>query len=87
MVVRRCLVLLVDITSFLVQGCIKGTVGVFIAKRWMDSVVNEQMMYVKLVIGKQIVNIVCLCSTGGFNYFVTTLFKVHETGPNLDMIK
>ena len=43
----------------------KGTagVGVFIAERWIDSVVNvvrvnEQIMYVKLVIGKQMVNIV-----------------------------
>ena len=38
-------------------------VGVFIAERWIDSVVhvvrvNERIMYVKLVIGKQIVNIV-----------------------------
>ena len=35
----------------------------FIAERWIDSVVdvvrvNERSMYVKLVIGKQIVNIV-----------------------------
>ena len=35
----------------------------FIAERWIDSVVdvvraNERIMYVKLVIGKQIVNIV-----------------------------
>ena len=47
------------------QGCNTGTtgVGVFIAERWIDSVVNvvrviERIMYVKLVIGKQIVNIV-----------------------------
>ena len=47
------------------QGCNKGTasVGVFIAERWIDSVVNvvrvnERIMYVKRVIGKQIVNIV-----------------------------
>ena len=46
------------------QGCKKGIagVGVFIAERWIDSVVNvvrvnERIMYVKLVIGKQIVNI------------------------------
>ena len=45
------------------QDCNKGTagVGVFIAERWIDSVVdvvrvNEWIMYVKLVIGKQIVN-------------------------------
>ena len=45
------------------QGCKKGTadIGVFIAERWIDSVVdvariNEWIMYVKLVIGKQIVN-------------------------------
>ena len=36
----------------------------FIAERWIDSVVNvvrvnERIMYVKLVIGKQIRNIVC----------------------------
>ena len=44
------------------QSCNKGTagVGVFIAERWIDNVVrvNERIMYVKLVIGKQIVNIV-----------------------------
>ena len=47
------------------QGCNKGIaeVGVFIAERWIDSVVNvvrvnERIMYVKLVIGKWIVNIV-----------------------------
>ena len=51
--------------KFFLQGCNKGTagVGVFIAERWIDSVVNvvrvdERIMYVKLVIGKQIVNIV-----------------------------
>ena len=43
-------------------------VGVFIAERWMDSVVdvvrvNEWIMYVKLVIGKQIVNIVSAYAT------------------------
>ena len=60
--------------KFFWQGCNKGTagVGVFIAERWIDSVVNvvrvnERMMYVKLVIGKQIVNIVCLCSTSGLS--------------------
>ena len=44
----------------------KGTagVGVFIAERWIDSVVdvvrvNEWIMSVKLVIGMQIVNIIC----------------------------
>ena len=36
--------------------------GVFIAEKWIDRVVdvarvNERMMYVKLVIGMQIVNI------------------------------
>ena len=41
----------------------KGSVGVFIVERWVDSVVdvarvNERIMYVKLVIGKQIVNVV-----------------------------
>ena len=51
--------------KFFWQGRIKGTagVGVFIAERWIDSVVdvvrvNELIMYVKLAIGKQIVNIV-----------------------------
>ena len=51
--------------KFFWQGCNKGTagVGVFIAERWIDSVVNvvrvnELIMYVKLVIGKQIVNTV-----------------------------
>ena len=51
--------------KFFWQGCNTGTagIGVFIAERWIDSVVNvvrvnEQIMYVKLVIGKQIVNIV-----------------------------
>ena len=51
--------------KFFWQGCNKGTtgVGVFIAERWIDSVVNvvrvnQRIMYVKLVIGKQIVNIV-----------------------------
>ena len=38
-------------------------VGMFIAEIWIDSVVdvvrvNERIIYVKLVIGKQIVNIV-----------------------------
>ena len=51
--------------KFFWQGCNKGTagVGVFIAERWIASVVNvvrvhERIMYVKLVIGKQIVNMV-----------------------------
>ena len=51
--------------KFFWQGCNKGTagVGVFIADRWIDSVVNvvrvnERIMYVKLVIGKQSVNII-----------------------------
>ena len=50
--------------KFIWQGCKKGTacVGVFIAERWIDSVadmvrVNERIMWVKLVIGKHIVNI------------------------------
>ena len=50
--------------KFFWQGCNKGTagVGVFIAERWIDSAVNvvrvnERIMYVKLVIGKHIVNI------------------------------
>ena len=54
---RRC--------TFFWQGCNKGTagVGVFIAERWIDSVVNvvranERIMYVKLAIGKQSVDIV-----------------------------
>ena len=48
------------IYKFFWQGCNKGTAGVsvFLAERWIDSVVNEQIMYAKLVIGKQIVNIV-----------------------------
>ena len=53
--------------KFFWQGCNKGTagvgVGVFIAERCIDNVVNvvrvnERIMYVMLVIGKQIVNIV-----------------------------
>ena len=51
--------------KFFWQGCNKGTagVGMFIAERWIDSVVNvvrvnERIMYVKLVIGKHIGNIV-----------------------------
>ena len=51
--------------KFFWQGCNKGTagVGVFIAERWIDSVdnvvrVNERIMYVKLVIGKQILNMI-----------------------------
>ena len=51
--------------KFFWQGCNKGTagIGVFIAERWIDRVVNvvrvnERIMYVKLLIGKQIVNIV-----------------------------
>ena len=49
--------------KFFRKGCNKGAagVGVFIAERWIDSVVNvfrvnERIMYVKLVNGKQIVN-------------------------------
>ena len=49
--------------KFFWQGCNKGTagIGVFIAERWIDSVVyvvrvNEWIMYVNLVIGKQIIN-------------------------------
>ena len=49
--------------KFLWQGCNKETAGVsvFIAERWIGSVVdvarvNGRIMYVKLVIGKQIVN-------------------------------
>ena len=39
--------------KFFWQCCSKGTVGVFIAERWIGNVVrvNEQIMYVKLVIG------------------------------------
>ena len=48
--------------KFFCQGCNNGAagVGVFIAERWIVDVVrvNERIMYVKLVIGKQIVNIV-----------------------------
>ena len=51
--------------KFFCQGCNKGTagVGVFITERWIDSIVdvvrvNERIMYGKLVIGKQIGNIV-----------------------------
>ena len=59
--VRGCLVLMVEETSSFGKAVI--TAGVFIADRWIDSVVNmvrvnERIMYVKLVIGKQIVNIV-----------------------------
>ena len=49
--------------KFFWQGCNNGTagVGVFIAERWIDCIidvvrVNERIMYVKLVIGNQIVN-------------------------------
>ena len=51
--------------KFFWQGCNKGTagVGVFMAERWIDSGVdvvrvNERIMYVKLMIGKQLINIV-----------------------------
>ena len=51
--------------KFFLQCCNNGTacVSAFIVERWIDSVVdvvivNERTMYVKLVIGKQIVNIV-----------------------------
>ena len=51
--------------KFFWQGCNKGTAGVsvFIAERLIDRVVDVvivtgRIMYVKLVIGKQIVNIV-----------------------------
>ena len=51
--------------KFFWQGCNKGNagVGVLFAERWIDSVVdviggNGRIMYVKRVIGKQIVNIV-----------------------------
>ena len=66
-IVRGCLVPMVEGRryKFFWQGCNKGTagVGVFIAEILVDSVVNvvrvnERIMYVKLVIGKQIVNIV-----------------------------
>ena len=57
--VRKC--------KFFWQGCNKGaaSVGVLIAERWIDSVVNvvrvnERIMYVKLVIGTKIVNIVSI---------------------------
>ena len=45
------------------QGCKKGTAGVFIAEIWIDSVVDvvkvsERIIYVNLLIRKQIVNIV-----------------------------
>ena len=44
------------------QGCNKGAAGVFIAERWIDRVdvarINERIIYVKMMIGKQIVNIV-----------------------------
>ena len=45
----------------------KAVIRVFIAERWIDSVidlvrVNERFMYVKMVIGKQIVNIVSACA-------------------------
>ena len=52
-----------DISYFGMAVCKTGTavVGVFIAERWIDSVVdvvrvNERIMYMKLVIGKQIIN-------------------------------
>ena len=51
--------------KFFWQNCNHGTagVGVFIAERWINSDVdvvraNERIMYVKLVFGNQIVNIV-----------------------------
>ena len=43
------------------QGCNKGTagIGVFIAEKWIDNVVDVvRVMYVKLMIEKQIINIV-----------------------------
>ena len=70
MEVQRCLVLLAEDTSSFGKAVIKGTAGVgaFIAERWIDSVVdvvrvNERIKYVKLVIGKQIVNIVSTYDT------------------------
>ena len=51
--------------KFFWQGCNKGTagVGLFIAERWIESVadvvrVNERIMYMKLLIRKQILNII-----------------------------
>ena len=51
--------------TFFWQVCNKWTAGdgVFNAERWIDSVVymirvNKQSMYMKLAIGKQIVNII-----------------------------
>ena len=56
--------------KFCWQGCNKGTAGVvvLITERWIDSVVDmvsvkERIMYVKLVIWKQFVNIVSAYAT------------------------
>ena len=57
--------------QFFYQGCIKGIscVGLLIYERYLDSVVdvvkvNERLMYVKLVIGMQIINIVSAPQVG-----------------------
>ena len=57
---RRCLLLLVEDTHSFVKAVIMGLL-VFIAERWIDSVVdvvkvNEQIMHVQLLSGKQILN-------------------------------
>ena len=62
MKLRGCLVIMVEDTIFFGMSVIRELL-VFVAERWIDSVVNvvrvnERIMYVKLVIGKQIVNIV-----------------------------
>ena len=62
--VRGCLVLMVEDTSSFGKAVIRELlVFVCLLLRWIDSVVNvvrvnERIKYVKLVIGKQIVNIV-----------------------------
>ena len=62
MKVRGCLVLLVDDTSSFGMAEIIGLLVLVCLLRWIDSVVDvvrvhERIMYEKLVIGKQIVNI------------------------------
>ena len=63
MKVQGCLVLMVEDTSSFGKAVIRELlVLVCLLRRWIDSVVNvvrvnERIMYVKLVIGKQIVNI------------------------------
>ena len=63
----------------------------FIAERWIDSVanvvrVNERIMYVKLVFGKQIVNIVSAYAPQVVWDLVHETLKVRRFGDALGMV-